>query len=92
VSESRHVPGSECEGEVDETGEGRASPSMEGKRREMMEAFSRLTPEERLAEAERRLDEVLDRMAELRGITREEAYEQLVGHRDRACRSLVREE
>ncbi len=44
----------------------------------MIEAFLRLTPEERAAEAENRLDETLQRMAELYNVSPEEAYEKLI--------------
>jgi len=45
---------------------------------EMIEAFLKLTPEERSAEAERRLDETLERMAQMYNISPEEAYEKLI--------------
>lgn len=51
---------------------------MEKKWLEMIEAFLRLTPEERAAEAENRLDETLQRMAELYNVSPEEAYEKLI--------------
>jgi hypothetical protein len=53
---------------------------MERKWHEMIEAFLKLTPEERLAEAERRLDETLERMAKMHNISPEEAYEKLVAN------------
>ena len=45
---------------------------------EMIEAFLKLSPQERSAEAEKRLDETLERMSELYNISPEEAYEKLV--------------
>ena len=45
---------------------------------EMIEAFLELTPEERSAEAEKRLDETLERMAQMYDISPEEAYEKLI--------------
>ena len=51
---------------------------MERKWLEMIEAFLKLTPEERVAEAEKRLDETLERMSQMYNITIEEAYEKLV--------------
>jgi len=45
---------------------------------EMIEAFLKLTPEQRPAEAEKRLDESLERMAQLYDISPEEAYEKLI--------------
>ena len=59
---------------------------MEKKWLEMIEAFLKLSPEERAAEAEKRLDETLDRMAKLHNITPEEAYEKLVKNRYRMYR------
>jgi len=59
---------------------------MEKKWLEMIEAFLKLSPEERAAEAEKRLDETLDRMAKLYNITPEEAYEKLVKNRYRMYR------
>ena len=51
---------------------------MEKKWLEMIEAFLKLTPEERSAEAERRLDETLERMAQMYNISPEEAFEKLI--------------
>ena len=45
---------------------------------EMIEAFLKLTPEQRSAEAEKRLDETLERMAQMYNISPEEAYEKLI--------------
>ena len=45
---------------------------------EMIEAFLKLTPEQRSAEAEKRLDESLERMTQLYDISPEEAYEKLI--------------
>ncbi len=45
---------------------------------EMIEAFLKLSPEERASEAEKRLDETLQRMAELYNISPEEAYGKLI--------------
>ena len=53
---------------------------------EMIRAFLKLTPEQRAAEAEKRLDETLERMAEVYGITVGEAYEKLIENRDRMYR------
>ncbi len=47
----------------------------------MIDAFLELAPEERVAEAEKRLDETLERMARIHNISPEEAYEKLVGNR-----------
>jgi hypothetical protein len=44
----------------------------------MIEAFLKLTPQERSAEAEKRLDEILERMAQLYDISPEEAYEKII--------------
>jgi len=51
---------------------------MERKWLEMIEAFLKLTPEERSAEAEKRLDETLERMAQMYKISPEDAYEKLI--------------
>lgn len=51
---------------------------MERKWHEMIEAFLKLTPDERVAEAERRLDETLERMAQMYKISPEDAYEKLI--------------
>ena len=51
---------------------------MEKKWLEMIEAFLELTPEERVAEAEKRLDDTLERMAHIHNISPEEAYEKLI--------------
>jgi len=56
---------------------------MEQKWLEMIEAFQKLSPEQRVAEAEKRLDETLERMAQLYNITKEEAYGKLIKHRYR---------
>lgn len=50
---------------------------------EMIEAFLKLTPEERSSEAEKCLDETLERMAQLYDISTEEAYEKLIENSDR---------
>jgi len=44
----------------------------------MIEAFLKLTQEERVAEAERQLDETLERMAKMYKISPEDAYEKLI--------------
>ncbi len=54
------------------------SDLMQKKWLEMIEAFLKLTPQERAAEAEKRLDETLERMAHVHNISPEEAYEKLV--------------
>jgi hypothetical protein len=54
------------------------SDLMEKKWLEMIKAFLELTPEERVAEAEKRLDETLERMARIHNISPEEAYEKLI--------------
>ncbi len=54
--------------------------------RDMIQAFLKLTPEQRAAEAEKRLDETLERMAEMHGISVGEAYEKLIENRDRMHR------
>ncbi len=51
---------------------------MEKKWSEMIEAFLLLTPEERVAEAERRLDDILERMGRINNISPEDAYEKLI--------------
>jgi len=51
---------------------------MEKEWHEMIEAFLKLTPDERVAEAERRLDETLERMAHMYKISPEDAYEKLI--------------
>ncbi|RLC07500.1 MAG: hypothetical protein DRI57_25875 [Deltaproteobacteria bacterium] len=56
---------------------------MEEKWLEMIRAFMKLSPEERSAEAERRLDETLERMAQIYNISPGEAYEKLIRNRDR---------
>jgi len=45
---------------------------------EMIEAFLKLTPQERSVEAEKRLDETLERMSQMYNISPEEAYEKLI--------------
>jgi len=61
---------------------------MEKKWLEMIEAFLKLTPEERSAEAERRLDETLERMAQMYNISPEEAYEKLIENRYKLYRQV----
>jgi len=51
---------------------------METKWLEMIEAFLKLTPQKRSAEAEKRLDETLERMSQIYDISLEEAYEKLI--------------
>ena len=55
---------------------------------EMIEAFLKLTPEERSSEAEKRLDETLERMAQMYmySISPDEAYEKLIENSDRLHR------
>ncbi|MCP4345377.1 MAG: hypothetical protein GY795_07605 [Desulfobacterales bacterium] len=50
---------------------------------EMIRAFQKLSPKERAAEAEKRLDETLERMAQIYNITVEDAYAKLIENRDR---------
>ena len=64
---------------------------MERKWLEMIEAFLRLTPEERAAEAEKRLDETLERMAQIYNISQGEAYAKLVENRDRNLSKILTE-
>ena len=54
----------------------------------MIEAFLKLTPEERSSEAEKRLDETLERMAQMYmySISPDEAYEKLIENSDRLHR------
>ena len=54
------------------------SDLMKKKWLEMIEAFLKLTPQERSAEAEKRLDETLERMSQMYNISPEEAYEKLI--------------
>ncbi len=54
------------------------SDIMKKKWLEMIEAFLKLTPQERSAEAEKRLDETLERMSRMYNITIEEAYAKLI--------------
>jgi len=61
---------------------------MEKKWLEMIEAFLKLTPEERSAEAERRLDETLERMAQMYNISPEKAYEKLIENRYKLYRQV----
>jgi len=61
---------------------------MEKKWLEMIEAFLKLTPEERSAEAERRLDDTLERMAQMYNISSEEAYEKLIENRYKLYRQV----
>ena len=51
---------------------------METKWLEMIEAFLKLTPQKRSAEAEKCLDETLERMSQIYDISLEEAYEKLI--------------
>lgn len=53
---------------------------------EMIEAFLKLTPQERSAEAEKRLDETLERMSQMYNISPEEAYEKLIKNSHRMHR------
>ena len=59
---------------------------MEKKWFEMIEAFLKLSPEQRSAEAEKRLDETLERMSQIYNISLEEAYEKLIKNRYRMHR------
>ena len=59
---------------------------MEKKWFEMIEAFLKLSPEQRSAEAEKRLDETLERMSQIYNISPEEAYEKLIKNRYRMHR------
>lgn len=52
----------------------------------MIEAFLKLTPEERSAESEKRLDETLERMAKMYNISPEDAYEKLIENNNRMHR------
>jgi len=61
---------------------------MEKKWLEMIEAFLELAPEERSAEAEGRLDETLERMAQMYNISPEEAYEKLIENRYKLYRQV----
>ena len=61
---------------------------MEKKWLEMIEAFLKLTPDERSSEAERRLDEILERMAQMYNISPEEAYEKLIENRYKLYRQV----
>ncbi len=54
------------------------SDLMERKWHEMIEAFLKLTPEERSAESDKRLDKTLERMAQMYNISPEDAYEKLI--------------
>ena len=51
---------------------------MEKKWFETVEAFLKLSPEQRAAEAEKRLDEILERMSQMYNISPEEAYAKLI--------------
>ena len=62
------------------------SEIMKEKWHEMINAFLALTPEERSVEAENRLDETLERMAEMYKISKEQAYEKLIKNRNRMYR------
>ncbi len=62
------------------------SQLMEKKRLEMIEAFLKLTPEERVAESEKRFDEILAKMAQLYNISPGEAYEKLIENRNKMYR------
>ena len=59
------------------------SQLMEKKWLEMIEAFLKLTPEERVAESEQRFDEILEKMAQLYNISPGEAYEKLIENRNK---------
>jgi len=56
--------------------------------KEMIHAFLKLTPEQRSAEAEQRLDETLERMSKVYNILPGEAYEKLIKNRDRILGSI----
>lgn len=62
------------------------SQLMEKKRIEMIEAFLKLTPEERAVESEKRFDDILEKMAQLYNISRGEAYEKLIENRNKMYR------
>ncbi len=60
--------------------------TMEAEWLDMIQAFLKLSPEQRAAEAEKRLDETLERMAAMYGITVGDAYAKLVENRDKMHR------
>ncbi|MBW2614750.1 MAG: hypothetical protein JRD02_01050 [Deltaproteobacteria bacterium] len=62
------------------------SDLMEKKWHEMINAFLKLTPQERSAESEKRLDETLERMAQMYNISPEDAYEKLIENNNRIHR------
>lgn len=62
------------------------SQLMEKKWLEMIEAFLKLTSEERVAESEKRFDEILEKMARLYNISPGEAYEKLIENRNKIYR------
>ena len=66
------------------------SQLMEKKWLEMIEAFLKLTPEERVAESEKRFDEILKKMAQLYNISPEEAYEKLIENRNKIYRKNMK--
>ena len=65
---------------------------MEKKWLEMVEAFLKLTPEQRAAEAEKRLDETLERVSQMYNISKEEAYEKLIKNSYRSERRRYRKD
>ena len=65
---------------------------MEKKWLEMVEAFLKLTPEQRAAEAEKRLDETLERMSQMYNISPEETYEKLIKNSYRSERRRYRKD
>ncbi len=59
---------------------------MKEKWMEMINAFLTLTPAQRSVEADKRLDESLERMSEMYNISKEQAYEKLIKNRNRMYR------
>ena len=65
---------------------------MEKEWQDMIKSFMQLTPEQRVQESQKRLDESLERMSKAKNISLGDAYEMLITNRDRIYRHFCRRE
>ncbi|MBF0452120.1 MAG: hypothetical protein HQK75_15570 [Candidatus Magnetomorum sp.] len=59
---------------------------------DMIKAFLQLTPEQRVEESQKRLDQSLERLSTIHNISVGDAYEMLITNRDRIYRQFCRRE
>jgi len=63
---------------------------MEKEWRDMIKSFLQLTPEQRVQESQKRLDQSLERLSKAHNITVGDAYEMLITNRDTIYRQFYR--